>query len=430
MVFQRLSVFAGGFGLDAASAIVLRAGVAADRPSPAPSPEPPVGEILSSLVDKNLVTSRDALGDRRFGLLQTVREFGLERLAASPEASAVRQAHAVWFLHLAEHAEVALVGPEQRTWLDLLELEHDNLRAAFAWLLSASHADEALRMGSALWLWLHIRGHAVEGQRWLERALAMESATPANRAKAMHRLGNFAVNVGEHLTAAEWFQASLVIQREIGNESGIADALNGLSLAAGIRGDYRQARELSEDALRRRRAIGHQPGIGSSLVNLGSLARLQGEYAEARRRYREALTVWSDLDDADGVAFTSLYLGMVAARAGNLATGRRLIQDALSGLRLAGDKTGVAEAHEALGDVAARESDLASALTHDLEALHLWRELDSAQGSVGCLEALAIVFARLDWARDATLLLAMTTAWRDRKGASLPPADRISAISR
>lgn len=415
ILFRRLAVFFGGFTLEAAEAIVRE--IAASNVD--------ILDDITALVDESLVRPAETQDNApRFAMLETIREFAREQLDAAGETDASRRAHARHFLALAEQAEAELAGPGQARWLDLLEADHDNFRAALHWSLDHGEAEMAVRMGAALWPFWFRRGYVVEGRTLLERALAAEPGTaPAIRAKALHRLGNLALDLADYACADALYEAGLALWREIGSRHRVADALNGLGLVAAHRGDHDRARYLHEEALAIRRALGDDYGIGLSLNNLGMVACAVGEHAAARDLFETTLATWQRLDNAHGVAYAHLHLSRVARYQDDTTGGRRSGEEALVRFQRLGDRPGVASARQALGDVARAEGDDAAAVAHYQEALDLWQELGDKLGIIECLEGLAGVASDR---RAAARLLAVASAWRVTLGAPLAPVDRAA----
>src|SRR5262249_18154737 len=198
-------------------------------------------------------------------------EYGLECLTASGEELAVQRAHADYYLALVEVAEPALTGPDQTTWLERLEAEHDNLRAALHWAEEAGGAEIGLRLAGAVWQFWAIGGHLREGQGWLARLLGLagEASRTVVRAKALTRAGHLADNLSDYAAAHALFEESLAIRRELGDTGGIAAALNDRGWVAGHRQDYTLARALSTERLAICREFGDNEGIATSLLRLG-----------------------------------------------------------------------------------------------------------------------------------------------------------------
>ncbi len=415
ILFRRLAVFSGGFTLEAAEAVAGEAGALSID----------ILDGVTALVDESLVRPTETLdATPRFEMLETIREFAREQLDAAGETEASRHAHARYVLALAERAEAELTGPGQAEWLDLLEADRDNLRAALRWAIDQGEAATALRMGAALWPFWFRRGYVVEGRTWLERALEADPGDiPDIRAKALHRLGNLALDLADYARADAFYAAGLALWREVGDQHRIADALNGQGLVAAHRGDYVRARALHEEALAIRRALGDDYGIGLSLNNLGTVASAVGDIATARSLFETTLATWQHLDNAHGVAYAHFHLGRIARSQGDAARARRSVEEALDRFQRLGDRPGVASARHGLGDLARDDGDDAAAVAHYQEALDLWQELGDKRGIIECLEGLAAVASNR---RTAARLFAAASTWRAALGAPVAPADRVA----
>jgi len=336
---------------------------------------------VASLLDKSLLSRREATGEPRFRMLETVREFALERLAEDADTESLRRAHAAWFHNLAERAAPELVGPEQEAWLEQLEADHQNLRAAIAWAVAHGEAETALRLGTALWLFWHIHGHLAEGRSWLERATAQGAgAPPAVLAKALHRLGNLVVSMGDYAEARTCYAASLKLARELGDPRAIADALSGLGLARADQGDRAGARPPHEEALALRRAAGDRAGVAISLTNLGDIAAAEGDIATARDHYGQVLTVWEELGDANGAAYATARLGRTARYGNDLDTAEALCGESLAQFLAMGDRAGQAFATHDLAWVAHRCGDDGLAAARFADELALCHDIHDKAG--------------------------------------------------
>ncbi len=413
ILFRRLAVFSGGFALEAAEVIVREVGAF----------NLDILDGVTALVDESLIRPTETLDAApRFDMLETIREFAGEQLDAAGETEESRRAHARYFFALAEQAEAELAGPGQANWLDLLEAEHDNLRATLAWALDQGEAEIALRMGAALWPFWFRRGYVIEGRTWLERALDADlGTTPDIRAKALHRLGNLALDLADYAHADAFYASGLALWQEMGNRPRVADALNGQGLVAAHRGDYDRARHLHDEALAIRRALGDDFGIGLSLNNLGLVASAVGDHAAARNLFETTLATWQRLGNAHGVAYAHLHLSRVARYQDDTKSARRYGEEALAQFQRLGDRPGVASARQNLGDVAREEVDDAAAAAHYQEALDLWQELGDKLGIIECLEGLAGVSSDR---RTAARLFGAAAAWRAALDVPLAPAAR------
>jgi predicted ATPase len=304
-LLQRVSVFAGGFRLEAAEAVCADEAIEAVA----------VLDLLGQLSDKSLVQVEDAVDEARYRLLETIRQYGAEKLRGAGEEGALRARHRDWYLALAEEAEPELRGPRQGEWLVRLAEEHENLRAALVWTSEQEEGEAGLRLGAALWWFWMVRGYMTEGRARLATLLgsAGAAARTAARARALNGAGALAQCQGEYEAARALYEESLAIRRELGDQHGIADSLNNLGILASDQGEYEAARALYEESLAIRRELGNQQGIAGSLNNLGNVAYSQGEYEAARALNEESLAICRELGDQRGIAYG---LEGVAAAAG------------------------------------------------------------------------------------------------------------------
>jgi predicted ATPase/class 3 adenylate cyclase len=278
-VVARFGVFVGGATLSAAEAVCAGEG------------GPDLLDGLASLVDNSLLRrEEDEAGEPRFRMLETVREYALERLEAHGDAATVKRRHADFFLALAEEAEPHLFGPEEPEWLSRLEREHQNLRAALAYFRDEGERERELRFASAVSDFWRIRGHIGEGRHWLHDALAGDvKRTPAS-VKALCELSYLADRQGDHEQAKAYAGQALRISREIGDGEGVWRALIRLGGLAQDAREYERARTLYEESLALARGVGDSRLIGMSLGDLGLLARDEGDYERATVLQRESLT--------------------------------------------------------------------------------------------------------------------------------------------
>jgi len=308
-LFRRLSVFVGGCQLSAVEAVCSALG---DGDGAVP-----VLDVVASLIDKSLLQQVEQVGEEgkepRLRLLETIREYGLECLAASGEMEVTRQAHAAYYLWLAEEGEPELLGPQQAVWLQRLEGEHDNLRAALRWSLEQGETGQsqemALRLSAALWWFWLVRGHRSEGRAFLEQALAASEGVVASvRAKVLIVASQFALNQGDMDRAKALAEESLALSRQLRYTWGIGYSFNLLGEFASMRGNFAAARLLNEEALVLQRETGDQEQVTYSLAGLGDLASLQGEYTRGRTLLEESLAIHRELGNTRGIADLLLRL--------------------------------------------------------------------------------------------------------------------------
>jgi predicted ATPase/class 3 adenylate cyclase len=391
-LFRWLSVFVSGCSLQAAEAVCTGPGDGAGQ----------VLDGVTSLVDKSLLQRVEQTGggseeqeDQRLLMLETIREYGLETLIASGEGHAARQAHADYFLHLAEEAEPALKGPLLVVWLERLEREHDNLRAALQWALESGSAEVALRLGIALERFWVVRGQRNEGLAFLQRALAGSAEVAANiRAKALLAAARLAFNQSNYEQGEVLAQESLALFRGLGDRRGIALSLNRLGVAAWRRGDFRAARVLLEEDLALFRELGDLDRVAWSLFMHGLLDNKQGEYAGASSRFEESLALFRELGNKRGTAASLTQLaGTLFVSQGNKDMIYPLLEQGLSLDREVGDKEGIAVASLLLGWVALKQGDRATARSRVEESLMLYREMEHREGMAEALSMLGRVEA-------------------------------------
>ena len=304
VLFRRLSVFAGGFTLEAAE--VVGAAEEADAED--------VLKLLGNLVEQSLVLAQPSEdgGEVRYGMLEPVRQYGLERLERSDEAEEVRRRHAEYYLALAKQAEPELKGSRQVAWLDRLEEEHDNLRATLSWALERGETELGLRLAGALgeFWWLH--GHLSEGRRWLEAALTKGVEPSASaRAKALIWAGTIAWGQGDFERAIALGEESLTLARATGNPSSIATALYTVGRAAFFANRLERAAVLVEEAASLQRTWEDTAGLARSLLLLGWTAA-RCDYGRAMALREEALALGQKAED-DYTTILSRALGAVAA---------------------------------------------------------------------------------------------------------------------
>jgi predicted ATPase/DNA-binding CsgD family transcriptional regulator len=367
-LFRRLSVFAGGFTLEAAEAVGgadgAGRGVGFCAPcSPSASHAPSVLDLVATLVDQSLLQRQPGAGaEPRFAMLETIREYAEETLVASGEAEAVRRRHAVWFLDLAERAEPEMLGTRQVAWLDRLEVEHDNLRAALAWALEVGETDLGLRLAGALlrlWRW---HGHLGEGRGWLERLLAAPNiVAPAARVKALLALGVLTKMQQDFGRAVPLFEEALAVYREDGDIGSVARTLLHLGETILGQGDRDRGRVSLEEALAAARAARERGYESLLLKSLGYVARLEGDLPRATALLEEALAISREIGFAFATAEALAYLGETVRDRGDDARAAALLAEGLTAFRELGDPVGVGLCLIGLASVAGAVGQLTGA---------------------------------------------------------------------
>ena len=321
-VFQRrLSVFRGGFHREAAAAV---AGATIPQ--------------LAGLVDKSLLRFREG---GRYDLHPLVHQFTAEKLAAEPEEEAETQRlHARFYLRLAEEAEPHLIGPEAGAWLDRLEREHDNIRAALGWAQVEGEAEEGLRLATKVSRFWLARGHLREGSAWLTELLALPLALDQRRvrASALDVLGSILHHIGEWSRARKLLGESLAIWRELGEERKVAATLNHLGFALLQLSEAQAARALSEEALQLNRELRQLRGSERSVTNLGWIAMALGDFRDASYRFQESLELTRELGNPRGIGYACANLAWAKRYLGELDAALPLTDEALEVFESLGDE--------------------------------------------------------------------------------------------
>jgi predicted ATPase/DNA-binding CsgD family transcriptional regulator len=325
-MFGRLATFAGGWTLGAAEAVCSGDGIE----------EADVLDLLSSLVDKSLVfvSESDSESMARYGLLEPVRQYALERLEESEEEEAIRRKHAEHYLALAEEAEPRLKGARQAEWLGRLEREHGNLRAALSWSLEGGDADLGLRLAGALERFWWARGHLSEGRRWLERGLARSGASPAAaRAKALNEAGWMALWQDDLERAVALLEEGFASFKELKDEPGIAASLTNLGHAV-LHQDYKERlKALCDEAEALQRAFVDRWAIAELLVFLGMAALYEGDHERAVELLEESMESFRDLGDTQRATICVTYLWMAALERGDPERAAALLEEDLRRLQ-------------------------------------------------------------------------------------------------
>jgi predicted ATPase len=416
-LFRHLSVFVGGCTFDAVEAVhgVETAGVS-------------VLDQIGSLLDKSLLREVGGANDEpRFIMLEMLREFGLEQLEASREQETIRHHHARFFLEFAEQAESRLESAEQIQWMNRMEQEHDNLRAALEWSRTAEGAGEiCLRLAITLGHFWEVRGHFSEGRERLSAVIRTESARERTgaRARLLARAAELSYRQSDYAATVELAEESLAICREVGDRQGIASVLIKLGNAATEAGDYETASRFMEEALEIWKELEDKHGTARALISLGWAALRPGDYRLANARLEEALALSRQLGDTRSMGFELSGLGEVALRLGDYGRANRLLEESLALRRQLGNKWGVGVSLGTLGWVAMREGDWERAIARLGESLDVRREIGDKGGSAWCLERLAEVAQAQGEPEKAVRLLSAAAALRISIGSVIDPVDQ------
>jgi len=373
-LFRRLSVFVAGCTLEAIEAVCTTLDTE--------SASLQVLDGVTSLIDKSMLQQMEqGSNELRLVMLETIREYGLEVLSAHDEKEMTQRAHADYYLRLSEEADLELAGSQQVVWLERLEQEHDNLRAALGWFLERGEAGQsmemALRLAAALWRFWEYHSHWSEGQTFLERALAGSKGVEGPvQMKVLKAAAHIAFVRSDFDRAEALSQESLARCRELGDTAGIALSLRILGAIAELQSNFGVAYSLAEESLALFKEVGDKEGIGWSLQNLAGLVSLQGEYARAISLREEGLALFREVGNIEGIAFLLDGLAVLLILSqGDQETGRALLEESLARCREVGHKEGIAGALGLLGQVTLLQGDAVKARSLLEESVALAREI-------------------------------------------------------
>ena len=372
-LFAQLGVFAGGCTLESAEAVC--------------SGDGSILEGLAALVDESLLRQRETeTGDPRFSMLEIVREYALERLAASDERDATCRRHLEHFVALAEEAEPQLADGDQVAWLARLEDEHDNLRAALAFALDTADSSSALRLAVGVRIFWLGHGYLAEGRQALESAIAATGDVPSELR---------------------------------------ASALNMVGILAGEQGEFDAARVSFEAALGDAQAVSSTRTISRALSNLGNLAFFSGDLETARDLYEESIEYFASDGDIRGEALAKENLGLMALTADDVPEAVRWLTDALELAREGGDDREIGAASRSLAAAMIELGDAGQATGLLAESLALARELGESHVIAVCLETFAGLAAAAGEVERAAILFGASDAVRASIGAQRQPDQQI-----
>jgi non-specific serine/threonine protein kinase len=408
VVFRRLAVFSGSFSLGAATEIV-------DFPTQEEGERPEDGlDSMLSLLDKSLIIRVDqGENEYRFRMLETIREFGLARLAEAGETDTVRRRALRFFTDLVVSFEFDLIGPNQNVILRRLDHEVGNLRLALqAGLdLEGDAAAEGVRLASGLWRYWLVRGQLGEGSRWLSRSLNTATKVPAGvRALALNNLGNLALELSQYTKAHACYAQSKELYESIDDISGVGDELNNMGLLELIQGKFDAARVLLERSLAIRRQIGDTIALPNTLSNLGDIACFEEDYDLSAAYHSEALAIRREIGNKRGIALSLSNLGMVAYLRGDTDAAARWYDEGMEYAAELDDTFGKAGILLGQGKVAVRRGKFKEGMRLLTQALFILRQMGSRRLMADVVDALAAAAARDGrWVSSARLIGSITT---------------------
>ena len=416
-LFRRLAAFVGGWTLESAEAVCdAHEDLGVD-----------VLDGLASLVDKSLVRPIEGReSDARFTMLETIREFGLEKLAAAGESEATRKAHAAYCLVLAEEGSMTSDAASQLPWLAQCDAEHTNVRAALDFLVETGDAPWSMRLATAMLPFWQARAHLAEGRDHLTRVLRLGDRSEMSevRARATFALGTLFYSMGEPAQAARIHGDQLAMYRALADRRGIGVCLNALATCYRAERQYAAARRVFEEALSVWRELGDEQAIARTSSNLAAVAFDEQDYEQARALYRDVRAACDRLGDRPGAAWAINFEAQVEQRRGDRVTARALYSEALARFRAIRDAWGAGDSLLALGHMACDDNQPAEARRLFEEAHAVFDASHDTRGLVRIIEAFARLAVQEGRPVQALKLAGAAAASRHTISVPLPPFER------
>ena len=420
-VLARLSVFAGGFDLAAAETVCDAEPISAGD----------VLDILSSLVEKSLVLLEEGEDAGRYRMLETIRDYASEKLGLASDAADVAVRHCVHYFNESKEANHGMMGPDQAEWIQRVEADLDNIRAATAFAL-AGGVDPVIvvKMAVAMQGFWILRGYATEGRGVVRSALALPSIQGSDiaHAWALYVGAALAESQSDHAEARQMLETCLLLRRKLGNPSDVAATLSTLSLARLQAGDAEGALETENEAIELFRGLGDRSGEAIGLIHLGQIRAFQGDVERARAHLEECMTVARNLKHQEIEGECQLLLGEVAFDAADYRQAVLWFKRSLTVCREAADKRGEANAMRWLGKTDLQAGDLASARARLDEAVREFRAFEMWEELLGGLDDLAALVDREGAADLAVRILASVASSRGRLRLVRPPKTEERAM--
>lgn len=418
-LFSRLSVLQGGGTLEAAAAIYGE-----DE-----TEQRSFLRLIAALVEKSMIALDESPdGEPRVAILEMLREYAHERLTPD-ESHAAHERHARWFSAFAGRARTEVDGADQVAWLARLEREHPNLRAALQWSLDGADKEFGLRLACSLWRFWWVRGHLTEGISWLRRLHAQVQPTTRDstllRAEALRTISVLLSAQGDDFeVAAEPCEEAIRLQREFGDEPGLASSLTTYGIILQFSGRPSEAVSSHEESLAIRRRHGDDSGIATSLSNLASLAYTNGDFQEAGRLGEECAAIYRRLGNIRGVGHALTRLGLANARQGRLDAAERYFQECAAVHKSIGNMGGVHAALGNLAEIAHRKGDYALALARYGQALDALGAAPNKAILAATFEGLGSSLAAAGQPKAAARMLGAAESLRNTIGSPIFPTDK------
>lgn len=415
-LLRQVSIFVGGFSLQAAEVICADKGLKQED----------VLEQLQGLVDKSLVNVEhgNSSTDTRYRLLETIREYGFEKLREAGEDNQIRTRHLEFFVQLVEQAKDRLRSSEQELALRELDAEYGNLRSALEWAMESDPV-RALQLSADMGRFWEARGYIREGRVAIEKALG-KALTASNelRARGLYWVSGFADREGDYAKAKAAIEESLQLSRKSEDKEGIASALLVLANVVWVQGDFAAAEATYEELIAHYQELGDKHALAVVLTNLGNAVIRTGDYAAARRYEEESVAIFRELEDHRSLVMALNNLGVVAEEQGDRDAARRFYEECISLSRQLGEKTFIVYALNGLGHVLCLQGDLSLAWRYYRESLLLAEQTAEKRMIAYGLEGFAKVAIRLGTMETAVRLIGAANSLRQEIGAPLDPAEQ------
>ncbi|HEY1013477.1 MAG TPA: tetratricopeptide repeat protein [Herpetosiphonaceae bacterium] len=416
LVFRRLGLLVDGWTEAAMLAVCAH-----DLPAAA------ANQSLQLLLEHHLIFRIDAGDDpASFGMLETIREYARQQLAAGDEEQALRDRHLAYYLGLAEPTEKQLLAEGQLRWRDMLERAYPNLRAALAWSLESGQRQRALALAASLWRFWYLRESNDEGRMWLERAIgaAGDAADPATLASALQGLGSMALFQANRQDTVAIFQQALAVARQTDDQWRVASILNSLGRVAAHMGEFEDAARHYEESLALRRTLDDPGEIAASVVNLAGLAFREGRHAEAADRYREAVATFKMIGDIEGVAMMLNNLGSALMGLDRFTEAEAVFTEGRAARYQIGHRVGTIMTLINLAFAVLRQGRVDAMRELLRESVGLYQEMEPADTIIHMLELGMYWQANQDRLERALTLYGAVTRYRQLYSAAIDPGEQ------
>lgn len=421
-LFRRLSVFSGGWTLEAAEMV---GSLEANLESRIQAEE--IMELLAGLASKSLVIVDEQDGETRYSMLKTIRAYAFTRLREAKEEEPVRREHLVFYLNLAEMVEPELLADEHARWDRKLELEQDNLRGALTWALAekskGSDAESGSLLAGTMFMYWWVHGYLNEGRNWLSLAIERFQGNTKARAKALSGIGTLAWQQGDYSEAQSCFDESIQLWSKLGIDDGLAEAQHFSGHLEFDQRNYDQAKTLFADSLNYYKQIDDTTRTLTLTSDMGLVAYHLGDYVSARSSFEQALLLWQERGNQEALGDVLNRLGDLARVESNYDKARAYYEESLELFRTMNAKLGIASGLHKLGQVARHQNDIEDARGLFLESIKLQQEAGNKQGIIECLEGMAGLDLVNKELERAAVIFGATQALLDTLGAPLAPAD-------